>query len=284
MYLLAAGDFAVTFKEKTKIMGIINATPDSFSGDGILKEKNFIAKAVQLALKQIDHGADFIDVGGESSRPQAKKISAAEEIKRVVPVITKLAKTVKVPVSIDTYKGQTAFHALDAGASIVNNIRGIRAEKRLLKMAARYNAAIVIMHMRGTPQTMQRKTLYKNLVEDIISELRIGLENCLEIGIKSDNIILDPGIGFAKTAEQNLEILQRLREFKVFHRPVLIGTSRKSFIGQILNQLPGDRLFGSVASNVVAITNGANILRVHDVYAISQAALVTDAILNKKLF
>ncbi len=264
-------------------MGIINVTPDSFSGDGILTDKNFVTRAFRLAHKQIKDGADIIDIGGESSRPQAKKISATQEIKRVIPVITKLAKAVKIPISIDTYKGETALHALDAGASIINNIQGIYAEKKLLKMAARYNAAIVIMHMRGTPTTMQKKTHYKNLICEIIDQLQIALENCLEIGIKSDNIILDPGIGFAKTAEQNLKILNRLQEFKIFKRPLLIGTSRKSFIGQILNRLPDERLIGSVASAVMAIANGANILRVHDVSAGSQAAAVADAILNEAI-
>ncbi len=264
-------------------MGIVNVTPDSFSGDGLFKKKNFTAAALRLALKQIKDGADFIDVGGESSRPGAQKISVEEEIKRVLPVIKKLAKVSKIPICVDTYKGKTALHALDAGASMINNIQGLRAEKKLLQMAARYNAGIVIMHMRGTPKTMQTKTHYKNLIDEMIGELKIAVENCLEIGIKSDNIIVDPGIGFSKTPEQNLEILNRLQEFKIFKRPVLIGTSRKSFIGKISGQPPNKRLSGTIASSVLAIANGAHILRVHDVAPLKEAASVADAILTERI-
>lgn len=281
---LKTRDFSVFLGEKTKLMGIVNVTPDSFSGDGLLKNKNFTAAALRLALKQIEDGADFIDVGGESSRPGgAQRISVEEEIKRILPVLKKLTKVSKIPICVDTYKGKTALHALDAGASMINNIQGLRAEKKLLQMAARYNAAIVVMHMRGTPRTMQTKTHYKNLTEEVIGELKIAIENCLEIGIKSDNIIVDPGIGFSKTPEQNLEILNRLQEFKVFKRPVLIGTSRKSFIGKISGQPPDKRLAGTIASSVLAIANGAHILRVHDVLAMRQAAGVADAILTEKI-
>jgi dihydropteroate synthase len=280
---LKTRDFSLSLGETTKIMGIVNVTPDSFSGDGLFKKKNFTAAALRLALKQIKDGADFIDVGGESSRPGAQKISVEEEIKRVLPVIKKLAKVSKIPICVDTYKGKTALHALDAGASMINNIQGLRAEKKLLQMAARYNAGIVIMHMRGTPKTMQTKTHYKNLIDEMIGELKIAVENCLEIGIKSDNIIVDPGIGFSKTPEQNLEILNRLQEFKIFKRPVLIGTSRKSFIGKISGQPPNKRLSGTIASSVLAIANGAHILRVHDVAPLKEAASVADAILTERI-
>lgn len=282
-YLVFARDYTLVLGKKTHIMGVINVTPDSFSGDGTLKNKNHIAASLRLALRHINEGADIIDIGGESSRPGAKKISAIEEIDRVIPLIKKLSKVAKVPISVDTYKGTTAQHALDAGASIINNIQGIKSEKNLLKMAARYQAGIVLMHMRGNPLTMQKKTSYQNLIPNIIHKLKIALENCLEIGIKSDNIIIDPGIGFAKTLEQNLEILHRLSEFKVLKKPILIGTSRKSFIGNILNRAPNERLTGTIASCVLAATNGAHILRVHDVRPLVQAAAVTDAINNERI-
>ena len=277
-FLLKARDHAIALGKKTHIMGVINVTPDSFSGDGTLKNKNHIVASVRLALRHINDGADMIDIGGESSRPGAKKISTIEEINRVIPLIKKLTKVAKVPISVDTYKGTTAQHALDAGASIINNIQGIKSEKNLLKMVARYQAGIVLMHMRGNPLTMQRKTSYQNLIMDIIHKLKIALENCLEIGIKSDSIIIDPGIGFAKTPEQNLEILHQLSEFKVLKKPILIGTSRKSFISKILNCTPNERLAGTIASCVLAATNGAHILRVHDIKPLVQAAAVTDAI------
>ncbi len=262
------------------IMGIVNITPDSFSGDGALKNKNFTQTAFHLACQHIQNGADFIDIGGESSRPQAQEITASDEIKRIIPVIKKLAKFSKIPISVDTYKGETARHALDAGAKIINNIHGINADKELLKMAARYKVGIVIMHMRGNALTMQNKTHYQNLIKDIIHELNKAVENCLEFGIKSDNIIIDPGIGFAKTAQQNLKILNHLVEFKILHRPILIGTSRKSFIHKTLKQFPDERLAGTIASCVLAIKNGAQILRVHDVRQMTQAAIITDAILK----
>ncbi len=278
IYHFKARHFSFELGQKTALMGIVNVTPDSFSADGVLKYKNFTTAAFRYALQQIRDGADFIDIGGESSRPGAKRISAGEEIERVIPVIKKLVKVAKIPISIDTYKGETAQHALDAGATLINNIQGTHAEKHLLKMAAKYQAAIVIMHMRGNARTMQKKTRYKNLMMDIIAELQKALENCLEIGIKSDNIIIDPGIGFAKTAEQNLEIINRLQELRIFQRPILIGTSRKSFIGKILGQNTDERLSGTIASSVLAIAKGAHIIRVHDVWPLSQAALIADAI------
>jgi len=278
-YDFKAGDFSLSLGRETAIMGIVNATPDSFSGDGTLKNHS----TYRLALRHIQNGAHIIDIGGESSRPGARKVPVEEEIRRIVPLIKKLAKIVKVPISVDTYKGQTAQSALDAGASIINNIQGTKAQKSLLKMVGRYGAGIVLMHMRGTPKTMQEKTHYKNLMADIIRELKIAMENCLENGIKSDNIICDPGIGFAKTAEQNLEIIDRLQELKILRKPILIGTSRKSFIGKILNTDAPDRLIGTITSSVIAINNGAHLLRVHDVIELAQAARVTDAIINRNI-
>lgn len=282
-YLFNARDFSISLGQETKIMGIVNVTPDSFSGDGVLKNKNFTETAVRLATQHIRAGADFVDVGGESSRPGAQRISAAQEIQRIIPTIKKLTKVAKIPISVDTYKGLTACHALDAGASIINNIQGLHAPKSLLKMIAKYKAGIILMHMRGTAATMQRNTNYKNLIPEIITQLRIAIENCLDIGIPSTHIIVDPGIGFAKTAQQNLTILNNLQKFQVLKQPLLIGTSRKSFIGKVLNNDSCDRLAGTISSSILAVLHGAHILRVHDVRKLKQAVQVTDAIKNEHI-
>lgn len=267
-------------------MGIINITPDSFSGDGLLiprpknSNKNFTAQAVRLANRLIREGADIIDLGGESTRPGARPISAAEEIRRIIPAVKILARTSSIPISVDTYKSAVAKEALEAGAHIINLIQGVRPEKTLLKMIARYEAAIVLMHIRGTPQTMQRRIHYRDVIDDIRKELKKSVEICLEMGIKSDRIIIDPGIGFGKTVEHNLEILNRLAEFQNLKCPILIGTSRKSFIGKVLNEKPGQRLLGTAATVAAAVFNGAHIVRVHDVKAARQISQMTDAILH----
>ncbi len=262
-------------------MGVVNVTPDSFSRDGCLSRTGGPKYALSLAQKYIRDGADIIDIGGESSRPGALRITAKEEINRVIPTIQALVKKTTVPISIDTYKPLVAKAALDAGASIVNNIMGTNnPNDNLLKMIKKYDAAVVLMHMRGTPQTMQRNIHYHDLIDEIISALGKSIEKCLEIGIKSDKIILDPGIGFGKTVEHNLEILNRLDDFGALERPLLIGTSRKSFIGKVLNREVGNRLMGTAATVTTSITRGAHIVRVHDVKAMKEIALMTDAILN----
>lgn len=237
-------------------------------------------RALRLARRFIREGADIIDVGGESSRPGARRISVAEEMRRVIPVIHTLAQKIKIPISVDTYKPLVARHALDAGAAMVNNIMGTTMEKNFLRMIRRYDAAIVIMHMRGTPRTMQRNIRYKNVVSEIIDSLRKSIENCLEIGIKSDKIIIDPGIGFAKAVEQNLRIIHHLRQFAVLRRPLLIGVSRKSFIGKVLGKDVSRRLPGSLAAACAGILNGAHIVRAHDVGPTKEIAVMTDAIIH----
>lgn len=265
-------------------MGIVNVTPDSFSADGqMAKGVDFTASAARLASRMLRDGADLIDIGGESSRPGAKPISADEEIRRVAPAIRLIKKRTPISISVDTYKPQVALAALDAGADIINTIRGTTPNDKLLKIIKQYNAGVVLMHMRGTPRTMQQQTRYKNLIAEIITDLRRAAENCLEIGIKSDRIIIDPGIGFAKTAEQNLEILWRLNEFADLNLPILTGTSRKSFIGKILNRDVAGRLEGTLASVCVCALHGAHIVRVHDVKPTRQALQVTDAIMNQKI-
>ncbi len=279
-FKIRAGSYKLELGSKTSIMAILNMTPDSFSHDGLLKSNIKLTKALNIAQQFVDEGADIIDVGGESTRPGSKPITIKEEIKRVIPVIAKLTKKIKIPISVDTYKTDVAKGALDAGAMIVNTIKGINPDNNLLRMVKNYNAAIVLMHMKGTPETMQKNIHYKSLIKDIIDSLRKSVENCLEIGIKSDRIIIDPGIGFGKTLEQNLEIIHRLKEFRVLNKPILIGTSRKSFIGKILNNDVNERLYGTIATATASILNGAHILRVHDVKALKEASIVTDAILT----
>ncbi len=261
-------------------MGIMNLTPDSFSADGRLSAQRGSSEHVRYALKMVKDGADIIDVGAESSRPGAKQVPAAEEIKRLLPVLRGLVPKCPVPVSVDTYKPQVAQAALDAGAAIINNILGTRHDKRLVAMVRDYGASIVLMHMRGSFRSMHRKYTYKRLMPEIAAELRKSVEFCLEMGIKRDRIILDPGIGFSKTPEQNLSILRNLRMLTPLGFPVLIGASRKSFIGKILDVEVGGRVWGTAAATAVAIANGAGIVRVHDVAAIKQVARMTDAIIS----
>ena len=260
-------------------MGIMNLTPDSFSLDGCLQYGfNDLGFNLAFAHQLINDGADLLDVGGESSRPGAKRISSRQEIERIIPTVKKLAKQIRVPISIDTYKSDVAKEALDAGADIINNIRGTQLDKSLLQMVRNYGAAIILMHMRGDPRSMQKNTAYKDVILELISSLRNSLEICLAFGIKSDRIIIDPGIGFGKSAEQNLEIIRRLEEFKVLNQPILIGTSRKSFIGKILNNDVGDRLVGSLASVSASVINGADIVRVHDVRETKETIKILTAI------
>jgi len=279
---VTAASYRLTLGQRTQIMGIVNVTPDSFSQDGCLRNSRTAhSAAVSLAQKHIREGADMIDIGGESTRPGAEHVSAKEEMNRVIPAIATLAKKVKVPISVDTYKPMVAKAALDAGASIVNNIMGTAPESSLLKMVQRYHAAIVLMHIRGTPKTMQKSIHYHDLTAEIIYSLQKSIEKCLEIGIKSDKIILDPGIGFGKTVEHNLEILNRLGDFKALKYPLLIGTSRKSFIGKVLDKDVGHRLIGTAATVCASIIRGAHIVRVHDCKAIKDTVAMTDAIINE---
>ena len=280
-HIVTAGPHTLQLGRRTYIMGILNMTPDSFSGDGCFTSSpKAFNRALRLARRFVREGADIIDVGGESSRPGSRKISAHEELRRVIPAIRALARTIKIPISVDTYKPLVARHALEEGASIVNNIMGTKMEKSFLRMVRQYDAAIVLMHMRGTPRTMQRNVRYKNVISEIIDSLKKSMENCLEIGIKSDKIIVDPGIGFAKTAEHNLEIIKHLRQFTVLKRPLLIGVSRKSFIGKVLEKDVSQRLYGSLATACVSIFNGAHIIRAHDVGPTKEAAMMTDTILQ----
>jgi len=279
-YDLYARDSVLKLGHETKIMGIVNCTPDSFSGDGKMKNGQGVSACLKYAQQLILDGADILDVGGESTRPGATSVTAAEEIDRIIPVIKILARKSIIPVSVDTSKQQVAQAALDAGATIINNIRGTHMSRSFMKMVRDYGASIVIMHMRGTPATMQSKTRYKNLLKEIIKELQISVEKCREIGIKKDRIIVDPGIGFAKTVDQNLILINHLDDLNVLGCPILLGTSRKSFIGHLLQDNAANRLMGTAATVSAGVLRGAHMVRVHDVRAIKETLKVTDAILN----
>jgi dihydropteroate synthase len=282
-FVIHARNSSIPLGRQTKIMGIMNLTPDSFSGDGrSSKNPSDTGRNLSFARRLLRQGADMLDVGGESTRPGAGSVSVREEVRRVIPTIQKLTEKTGAPISVDTYKATVARHALDAGASIVNNIMGTPSDKNLLKMVRNYGAAVVLMHIRGRPRTMQKNIRYQNLMAEILSDLKKSIENCLEIGIKSDKIIIDPGIGFGKTAVHNLKIINRLAEFQVLKQPLLIGPSRKSFIGHVLNQDVKHRLTGTLAAVCAGILRGAHVVRVHDVKEVKEAALMIDAILNQQ--
>ncbi|MBI2470557.1 MAG: dihydropteroate synthase [Planctomycetes bacterium] len=262
---------------RTHVMGILNITPDSFY-DG--KRYNTVKNAVNHALKMVEEGADIIDVGGESTRPGAYPVSEEEELKRVIPLIKLLSKQVRKPISIDTYKARVAEKAIDAGASIINDIGGLLMDKHMAKVAAEAKTPVIIMHKKGKPRTMQKHPVRKNVMPEIISYLRKSVSRAIEAGIDESKIILDPGFGFGKTLHQNLEILKRLKEFKSMGFPLLIGTSRKKFIGTILKLSTPECLYGTLATLAVAIMNGAHIVRVHDVREAVQVARICDSIGN----
>ncbi len=251
-------------------MGILNVTPDSFSGDGLYLNKD---RAVERALTMQEEGADIIDVGGESTRPGSAKVSAGDEIRRVVPVIEKLAGKLKIPISVDTYKSSVAKASITAGASIINDISGLRFDPEMSSVAAENQVPVVIMHIKGMPKNMQENVNYKALIPEIMEYMRGSFRIAQRAGIQDDKIIIDPGIGFGKTIEHNLEILKCLDEFTGFEKPILIGPSRKSFIGRLLGDQPaGERLEGTAAAVAVGIFNGANIVRVHDVKSMAMVA------------
>lgn len=276
-FVLDLGRFSLNLGKRTHLMGILNLTPDSFSGDGLYGGKQ--EDIVEYAQKLVRDGADIIDVGGESSRPGAVPVGLKEELKRVIPVIKALAKKIKVPVSVDTYKPEVAKQALDSGASIVNDISGLR-NAQMAKVTARYKAAVVIMHMKGRPRSMQKNPRYDSLIDEIMRYLKKKIEEAREAGIDENRIIIDPGLGFGKTLEHNLEILRNLRDFKALGNPILAGVSRKSFIGSILNAKPQERIFGTVSSCVIAAKNGAKIIRAHDCREVKQALRILDEVNN----
>ncbi len=264
--------------KKTLIMGILNVTPDSFSDGGLFYNQQ---KAVERGLQMAEEGADIIDIGGESTRPGSVSVEASVELKRVLPVIESLVKQVKIPVSIDTTKAKVAKRAIVGGAEIVNDISALHGDKHMAKTVKDTGAAVILMHMRGNPRNMQKGNLvYKNLMREIADYLKKSSEKALQTGIEKDCLVIDPGIGFGKTPEDNYKIIKNLYQLKELGMPIMIGTSRKSFIGKVTGGEPGQRLEGTAATVAASIMNGCHIVRVHDVAAMKKVAAVTDAIIH----
>lgn len=262
--------------QRTYVMGILNVTPDSFSDGG---EFNTLETARTQARSLIQAGADFLDIGGQSTRPNAEQISLEEELHRVVPIIQAVRQDSEIPISVDTTRAEVAQAAIAAGADIINDISGGTYEPDILTTAAKLNVPIILMHIRGTPQTMQTLTNYQDLLGEIQAFLRQQIDAAIAAGIDKAKIAIDPGIGFAKTYTQNLELLRRLPEFQALGCPLLVGPSRKSFIGHILEQPdPKQRVWGTAAACCAAIAGNADILRVHDVAAMVDVCQVSDAI------
>lgn len=261
--------------KRTLIMGILNVTPDSFSDGGLHYN---LEDAVAHALKMAEEGADIIDIGGESTRPGSEPVSLKEELRRVIPVIKAIREESDIPISIDTYKAEVAEEALLAGADMVNDISALRFDEEMKDLVAKYQIPVVLMHMQGTPKTMQENPTYTDVVVEISAFFKERIAEACAAGISEDNVIIDPGIGFGKRLEHNLEIIRKLAEFKSLGRPILLGTSRKSFIGQITKAPVAERLEGTIASTIIGIMNGADIVRVHDVRQVKRAVEIADAI------
>ena len=277
LFSLDLGKTKLDLGRRSKVMGIINVTADSFSADGLINQP--VEAVVEYAQRLVADGADIIDIGGESTRPGARPVSLKEELRRVIPVVKAISKKLKVPVSVDTSKFEVAKQALDNGAVIINDVTGLR-DAKMAKVVSAHKAAVVIMHMKGTPQNMQRNPEYGCLLEEIIGYFKQAIDRAREYGIKKDKILIDPGIGFGKLLEHNLEIINHLEEFKILGMPILVGPSRKSFIGKLLKVEAGDRLSGTIAASVLAVRHGASIVRGHDVLELKRALVVADAILN----
>lgn len=259
------------FGKQTYIMGILNITPDSFSDGGRF---NVIEAAVAHAKEMVDKGADIIDIGGESTRPDHTPVDENEEIKRVIPVIEALVKEIGVPISIDTYKASVAEKAIQAGAALINDVWGFKKDRSMAKVAAAYGVPCCLMHNRDSMD-------YKDLIQDMLEDLRESIDIAIKAGVKKENIILDPGVGFAKSIDHNLQVMQQLEKFKILGYPVLLGTSRKSLIGHTLNLPVEERVEGTVATTVIGIMKGCDFVRVHDVLENKRASVMTDAIIRR---
>ncbi|MGQ9833015.1 MAG: dihydropteroate synthase [Candidatus Villigracilaceae bacterium] len=291
---LQIGDFTFEWGSRTYVMGILNITPDSFSGDGLLSPSPSpqidLDRTLEQARRFLAAGGDILDVGGESTRPGAVQVDAEEEMRRVVPVIRALREEFpQAVISIDTYKSAVARQAFEAGAHILNDVWGLRADPELAGVAAKYQAAVILMHNRSNPASVEvRERLgnaytaaaYDNFFEDVKRDLLDSVALARKSGIPDERIILDPGIGFGKTVEQNLELIRRLDEIRALGFPVLLGPSRKSFIGYTLNLPPDQRVEGTAAAVAVGITRGADIVRVHDVEAMVRVVRMTDALIR----
>ena len=270
-------DWLLSKKKQSLIMGILNVTPDSFSDGGKYLEKNI---AINHALEMIDEGADIIDIGGESTRPFSDPVSLKEEISRVVPVIEGIRKESDVCISIDTTKSQVATAALNSGASVINDVSAMEVDPLMVDVALKFDCPLIIMHMKGTSKNMQDDPQYESLISDIKDYLLDRADFIISKGINPKKIVIDPGIGFGKTVENNFEIIKNLNHFTTMNFPVLLGASRKSFIGISLNLPEKDRLEGSLAANIIGLQNGAKIFRVHDVAETNKALIIANKIFN----
>ena len=270
-------DWLLSKKKQSLIMGILNVTPDSFSDGGDFFEKNI---AIDRALEMVKQGADIIDIGGESTRPFSDSVSLKEEISRVIPVIEGISKESDVCISIDTTKSRVAIEALEVGASLINDISAMEIDSAMVDVALKFNCPIVLMHMKGIPKNMQDNPQYKSLISDIKEYLLARIDFVVSKGIDRKKIIIDPGIGFGKSVKDNFEIINNLDQFVKMNHPVLLGASRKSFIGTSLNLPEKDRLEGSIAANIIGLQKGAKIFRVHDVVETSRAMVIANKIFN----
>jgi dihydropteroate synthase len=274
----AVGDNVFDFSKRSYVMGILNVTPDSFSDGARFYD---LDAAIKHGMEMAEQGADIIDVGGESTRPGADPVSADEEIQRTEPVIRELSKRIDIPLSIDTTKADVARRALDAGAEIVNDISALRADPEMVDVAVSYQAPVVLMHMLGSPKTMQQDICYNSIIEDITNFLKERIDFAINNGVERNKIIIDPGIGFGKSVgNDNFEIIREMRSFASLGLPVLVGPSRKAFIGRLLDAEVDERDIGTLATVSIAIHNGANIVRVHNVAQTKMAAKVADAVVR----
>ncbi|UCZ53333.1 dihydropteroate synthase [Bacillus shivajii] len=263
--------FELDFSKKTYVMGILNVTPDSFSDGGRYHHSN---KAVNHAISMVEDGVDIIDLGGESTRPGAKKVGEEEELARIIEPLTAVREKVNIPISIDTYKANVARHALEAGANIINDVWGTKADPEMADVAASFDVPIILMHNREEPN-------YNHLMDDLIRDIHECIENCLKAGVKDEKIILDPGIGFGKTYEHNVLVMRHLEEFTKLGYPVLLGTSRKSLIAKTLNLPVDERMEGTGATVCYGIDKGSDIVRVHDVKEMARMVKMMDVMIGK---
>lgn len=280
-FLLRTPRREIRMTGRTLVMGVINMTPDSFSDGGTIADAE---AGLRQAVRLIGEGADILDVGGESTRPGAGPVSLKEELRRVIPLIRLIARETDIPVSVDTVKAEVARQAIDAGAEIVNDVTALRGDRKMARVIGRAGVPVILMHMRGTPRTMQKGDLtYRSLLGEVLRFLSDRIGHAVEAGIPPDRIVVDPGIGFGKSVEDNLRLLRHLGEFKVLGRPVCIGVSRKHFTGKITGvDRPDERIEGTAAAVTAAILNGADMVRVHDVGIMKRVAAMADALRGKR--
>lgn len=279
-FVIAWSRFTLALDRRTHVMGALNVTPDSFSDGGLFFDRD---RAIAQGVAMAQEGADIVDIGGESTRPYSERISVQEELDRVMPVIEVLGKELDVPISIDTIKAKVAEEALRAGASMVNDVSALRFDPEMIRVAAEAQVPVILMHMKGMPDHMQDKPVYEDLLGEITAFLRDALERARQGGVRTEMTIVDPGIGFGKTFDHNLEIIKELKKLQSIERPILIGPSRKAFIGHILKKEATQRETGTMATLAAAVMNGAHIVRAHDVKKAVETVRIIDAVRRGKV-